>query len=356
MQDVYAGAEKTFIFLGPRSEVSDAAIDMFHSTGLAALQHECIGTFGFHTRVAKRFVEDYLDTGPKDCTDPNSPPPERFLNDVMKGGFTHDYMPNHLVSDIMERAWWCRIWVLQELLISRRPLFICGLKQIQADRLIASMNIYALLRAVWMWSNTLRRRKSTHWNKVGEPYLWTDPTDYDGYPAIRLSMYKLASQNPIKDYMRLMRLTHERHTQIEPMSDPSNSPALWKWKPRQRMQASDPRDYVFPLMTLASSFSHQPLGHLVDYSRSVVDVYVRTTSDFLKVGYSGILLLASYQQTRSRIEGLPSWVPDWSGNIDSKDFLGTDNSNRATPITYLSSGDGVGISNSSVVQHLDGSG
>lgn len=69
MRDVYAGAEQTLIFLGPPNGDSDAAIDMFHLTGQTALRFKCFDPTVYHMNIAEKFVQEHLDSGPRDCTD-----------------------------------------------------------------------------------------------------------------------------------------------------------------------------------------------------------------------------------------------------------------------------------------------
>ncbi|KAI8665237.1 HET domain-containing protein [Fusarium sp. Ph1] len=76
--------------------------------------------------------------------------------------------------------------------------------------------------------------------------------------------------------------------------------------------ATDPRDKVFALLPLFSKVDGDGVkGFLPDYSRSTKDTFVNLAKYLLRsseVGFSLLYATESY----SSLEGLPSWVPDWS--------------------------------------------
>jgi hypothetical protein len=80
-------------------------------------------------------------------------------------------------------------------------------------------------------------------------------------------------------------------------------------------QCQDPRDRVYAFLSLwPEEIELKPTSKplVVDYSRTVVQIYTDTAWAILKS--SGNLDILSHVQNShsTRIPGLPSWVPDWS--------------------------------------------
>jgi hypothetical protein len=162
MKEVYVNAEITAVFLGPRSDHSDAAIDLLRKTGQEAIEHKCLdgGTDyeSTHWARAEDFVTRLLNDDLRNSTHEIIHPATRLLHSILSPSINHDYMPVHLVSAIMDRPWWSRIFVIQELLLSPNPVFICGQRRIHADVLVASLNLYTLLKTVWAQLTNISRQ------------------------------------------------------------------------------------------------------------------------------------------------------------------------------------------------------
>ena len=119
MDIIYIKAEKRFIFLGPASESSDRAMGAFNAIGERAIKervfdfktwqmtrHLCIKiTLYFSQRKGKRRYTDAFYQEQRKMIDPTyeSGNPIILIAEI---------------SVIMNRPWWTRVWVLQELLLS----------------------------------------------------------------------------------------------------------------------------------------------------------------------------------------------------------------------------------------------
>ena len=78
-------------------------------------------------------------------------------------------------------------------------------------------------------------------------------------------------------------------------------------------ECTDPRDRIFAVLGLAGDVSSYPRFH--DYSSSCEEVYTESTKRILDLGFLDII---SYCQP-SRDKSLPTWVPDWVGDLDPTD-------------------------------------
>lgn len=74
---------------------------------------------------------------------------------------------------------------------------------------------------------------------------------------------------------------------------------------------TDPRDKLFAILPMITNASK--LGLVADYSKSVAEVYTNVATFLLQ--HHGLKLLTCNQGT-SNIADLPSWVPDWTIQVD----------------------------------------
>ena len=81
----------------------------------------------------------------------------------------------------------------------------------------------------------------------------------------------------------------------------------------RRFLATDPRDKIIALVGMAD---HRSLGNstsaMLDYSKSIMDLYVAVTTQLMRKEQSLNLLSSVEDGLDRRVSGLPSWVPDYS--------------------------------------------
>jgi hypothetical protein len=85
---------------------------------------------------------------------------------------------------------------------------------------------------------------------------------------------------------------------------------LWKFRP---LQATDERDKVFALLGLTTDWQNLPASK-PDYRSDAATIFTQTTWSNLKRAGSLSVLAGDLEAVlnRKRLEGLPSWVMDWS--------------------------------------------
>lgn len=208
--------------------------------------------------------------------------PDASTDMVLDGAntFSRDqshYFPPVLMSHILKfinREYWTRAWVLQELTLARSVLVCCG-------RRTADLRSIAELGQI-MEQNVQQTESlgelSKHWRYIG--------TALSGQVMLRVlhSAKDLASLRPGAKEPFLDVLQNSRH----------------------HHGCSDPRDMLYSRLALASDATS--LIPYPDYSIEVEDLYKRFATNCIIL--TGSLRVVTF--ANSTTMDLPSWVPDWS--------------------------------------------
>jgi hypothetical protein len=167
---------------------------------------------------------------------------------------------------LLNRAWWSRTWVVQEVWLASNAVLRCG-------------------------------RISLAWNSLEKALDFEDAWDDLG--------------NSMKDTLRATEWDslRRRYSLAIHLSSPrllgsALSDLLWNCWDRE---STDPRDKVFALFSLIGdkySVSMKP-----DYSKSVEETYIDVTKEIIRCEKSLDVLLAASGSEFGK--GLPSWVPNW---------------------------------------------
>jgi hypothetical protein len=198
-------------------------------------------------------------------------------------------VPIREINNIFGRPWFGRVWVLQEIALSQKAIFICGTMEISREKLAAAMNAYQCLHMAI--SGMLKDER-----------IGLSMYHYQVFCSGFFRAVTMANAHRIKmtgfPLIALLRLTCV------------GSPNLKKHGPHH-LNSSDPRDKIFALLGLASDQKAlSEKGVIPDYTKSTREVYIFTTSVLLQQGH--ISLLSLIQPHKPSAHGnLPSWVPDW---------------------------------------------
>ncbi|CAG9975548.1 unnamed protein product [Clonostachys byssicola] len=158
------------------------------------------------------------------------------------------------LCNFFRRPWFTRVWVIQEAMLSRSGTVYCG------DQILS----WSAVRHFNEWD------QSNKWLKT-LPYVMSVSQTSLEKSDIRVSL--------------LIALVETRHC-----------------------GATDPRDKIYSLLPLFHSVKEQ-LDLAPKYGDSVAKVYTDCATALLSRQSCGVL---NAVQSGSKIEGLPSWVPDWS--------------------------------------------
>ena len=215
------------------------------------------------------------------------------------------------LGDLLERSYFRRGWIVQELALSRWAILLCGDSCMQFLSLNRVMDDLDWIYATYANGNSLTRMTEvSNWLK-GHPGLVSDAisTRLDDlqrigrpnlHPAASMALRLIAQGAAVRAVGRLRR---EKLSFLGP-------PNLLDILLLLRMsKTTDPRDKVYAFAGLADTGEELPLQ--VDYIVSWQEVYRRTCVHIISSCQSLDVLLSC----GSGAEGLPTWVPNWSDPI-----------------------------------------
>ncbi|KAF9639390.1 heterokaryon incompatibility [Lasiodiplodia theobromae] len=244
MSKIYRYAINTVVWLGEASEGSDNAVELLKFIGTA-----------FQLTV-------------------DAPAPEDFERLLLPS--PQDPLWKHL-WDLSNRAWFNRLWIVQECILSDNLWVMCGSTTIIWEELTNGFaNLIQSELANWLQSEhgtAAPDGQTTGWEAV---YVLSEERVHyhQAWRSISLSLFNV--------------LARTRNT-----------------------QASDPRDKIYGLLGIC----HAP-GIEVNYdpSNTMADVYHAATLTYLRGDTEHLLPnLCCVDHDESSSAGLlPSWVPDWS--------------------------------------------
>ncbi|KAJ4986803.1 heterokaryon incompatibility protein [Stagonosporopsis vannaccii] len=188
------------------------------------------------------------------------------------------------VIALMERAYWKRLWILQEISLAGSVTLICGddsVSWVDARKALAVVKwlrhlAAQLPRAFQPFSSVLA--------SLYTPYVLED---WRAPPAAGFSAY----------------VRRDARLSLFDLLDQANDGTA--------LQCSDPRDRVYALLGLLDS--SYPFSKTVDYSAPYVGIFIRASVSMLKYHGPTVLLFAglSVQEVQDAEHTLPSWAVDW---------------------------------------------
>lgn len=199
----------------------------------------------------------------------------------MKGAF----------RNFCQRAYWKRLWVMQEFTVASRVRVVCGGSSIDVESINAAFGVEALFEER-SWENI--PGSSTVLNNIKNIYYPEEGSFVDNV-ITRRQRYDPESggANGEKDHFFRVLVTC-LVLEVD-----------YNWP-----MASDPRDRVFSLLHLSSDSA--VFGeNFIDYLKTPEKVYYDTTVAFLNQGYIDVLSYCQFPKALS----LPSWVVDWSMQV-----------------------------------------
>lgn len=199
------------------------------------------------------------------------------------------------LGKIMESPWWSRAWVVQELLLAPKALFVLGVQTIDWD--------------------TLSRATDSCTTDISLPEeLCRDGSinrtisDIMGPPCQSLDVLrKLQEWKHMDAFLRTMRDLRRLKARIRARV-PTIGFLDLMCSLRDRA-ASDPRDKVYALLGLTTRHGIRGLIE-PDYSLDTPSVYIQSAITIMRAEKSLRLLMLSTTYN-SDDPTLPSWVPDW---------------------------------------------
>lgn len=234
----------------------------------------------------------------------------------LRGSITHHQWLGLLA--LLSRPWFQRAWVVQELALARQATVICGEQMVHWTRLAATLTFIHAKR----WYHHLCTEKMRHIASLRD-----DPGVYSEFLASRTEFptgtFSLMRTRKILRSNALGPLLPKVMASSDTLSLPGNP---WEPKPgavsldtlmqvhRDKL-ATDPRDKVYAFLGLANTKTlscETPVTVRPDYELPTQHVYTRLMAQLL-LAHEGLHLLSHVQDpSLTKLEGLPSWVPDFS--------------------------------------------
>ncbi|PSN63825.1 hypothetical protein BS50DRAFT_500130 [Corynespora cassiicola Philippines] len=180
------------------------------------------------------------------------------------------------LNKLMTRAWWTRIWVIQETVLAQKATVHFGM-------LSAPWSMFALAAR-----NYQSERHEQCLDLGGMP-------GYDILHNFSTSVLKIHH----------VRNNHQNLSETETLFS-----LLWKFR---SLEASDKRDKVYALIGLATNWQNLP-PMIPNYQKDVGTTYIDTVISLIRRSGDLMALTGDLDAGlgRKRLRGIPSWVMDWS--------------------------------------------
>ncbi|OAP64059.1 hypothetical protein AYL99_00031 [Fonsecaea erecta] len=196
----------------------------------------------------------------------------------------------------MNRPWFSRSWVVQELALARKATVICGSRVLPWEQLAKTIEF---IRAT-KWYHHLSTEKMRHIPGLGSS---------GAYKKLLASNTRFGLE-PV--YLNNTRNALQSYSQREDNGSPSLRILV---DTHRYTAATDPRDKVYAFLSLSNATKtspEKPDRIKPNYQTPVHKVYTEAACTLLR-GTRNLNLLSHVQDRSStKIKGLPSWVPDYS--------------------------------------------
>lgn len=266
MAEIFRRATGVLVWLGPKQDDSDEGLEALKQLGLIALQ----------TLIS-------LQRQPRNSS--QSPVNRKNIWDHVLTAMRPTWFPSDVpafnleaVLRILERPWFRRVWVLQEAALNNNVAVFCGQQTIKRTVLWAGARTAVSLSNEILMDSEYTHGNATMWRALaGSNFL------------ARRTLYLITSRTKKSPLEAIL-------------SDITMNLGEWSY------EATDPRDRVFAVVGFTSDSN--ALGIVPDYTTSCAHVYSQATEAILTSSRTlDILYAVSGQKS---VQGLPSWVPDWS--------------------------------------------
>lgn len=197
------------------------------------------------------------------------------------------------LASIFQNEWFTRVWVFQELLLSSNPWMQCGRARAKWETMYLklasgfeghpSLEFVKKMQQAWsILESRLAAVPGRSWEIVQEMHrAWSN-------------------RNLFRQDTNMLQLIH----------------------PRRGLGVSDPRDMIFAHIGFAGDGGKKILREkpAVDYSKTCVQVFTDFALDIGRGNTVTLLDFVGDSKSQTRIQNLPSWVPDLTVPIPTRRF------------------------------------
>lgn len=249
MRDIYVYAKQVLIWLGPSAYESDLALN----TLKAVVDLEASFMAGANSSLAERDLRTQLiqklgsDSG------------------ILADSGENDAAPWIALGRLFRRAWWFRVWIIQEATCHNGTVFYCGTITISWDDFKNACSVLM---------------------DAGSETIAKYVLGYEGFGRfIRLIAFH-AQRHNLKDQLDFLTVLSNFRT----------------------AEATNPRDKVYAGVGLMKPSIQKRI--VVNYDNTIVKVYTDAASVF--VDATNTLDILAHCEVDTGMSGLPTWVPDWN--------------------------------------------
>ncbi|KAF8849657.1 HET-domain-containing protein [Acephala macrosclerotiorum] len=256
MRQTYMQAKETWVWLGAEADDSDRAVGLIEL--LSDIYDDCEARSG--PRLDPRLW---------------GPPKSWKVEDEFIA-----------LEDFLSRAWWYRVWIVQEVAVSRIVKLYCGQR---------SFSWYDLAGACIF----LR----LHGDEIG---------DIIYQHRIRTSLIRNDERTISGGFSRVISINNIRVATVKDSGLPMNArlrSMLYLLYSHRDADATDPRDKCLALVGLSQE--QILMIEARAYVRTVEEVYISTVESIALRQKNGALDFLDHAGRPRERQGLPSWVPDW---------------------------------------------
>ena len=222
---------------------------------------------------------------------------------------------------LFHRAWFHRAWIAQEVVFSHEPAVLCEHAILSWGMLFGA--------AKFLFESGLDVQIADF---VANELLGMKPrAEHEkAYPRKleRNNLPRLVStKDPIAE-MAVGRSVYRIHDQTYGRGERKDYDFLALLQDMRDTDATDSRDKVFATLGLAERNCHWPSQDVnispptPDYVKPVETVFLETACYILSVSRKLEILCYIQDRSRTRLERLPSWVPDWSTRLSPNPISG----------------------------------
>ncbi|KAK5651242.1 hypothetical protein OQA88_12650 [Cercophora sp. LCS_1] len=290
MRCIYELASKVLAWLGPTTNDSDVAMDCFEriaqevEDGTSELLASFREFYGFtpESPGAKVILNPWA--SPTNAIDG---PLLKRIAELVSEACQRDDFPLDALTSLFRRPWWERAWVLQEAQANDVVVVSCGAKRTKLSH----------IQLVFQGLESCSYRLEAMSLEGGGRRLTQQQQR-----ILRWGRNELSSiATPLLEGGVLGCTLEEV---LERMHGPGGEAS-------RRVKASDPRDLVFAMLGLPV-LRDTVRAIVPDYTKTCRDVFIETARALIVHGATNMLWYCSTPDSADGIDGLPSWVPDWS--------------------------------------------
>ncbi|KAF5005238.1 hypothetical protein FDECE_8296 [Fusarium decemcellulare] len=284
MREIFGQAKTVYLWLGTGTVESDLTIDFISRVGTTAPSCDVIKSV---YRVSLRNeINSYIEQSCLQASDGSTPSESklgRFYYDLLNEDALRTQSPLMTgIRNILQRNYWHRIWIVQEVVLAKEALVVVGTKSVSLEAFDATFS------AIWRCIHSGARHMRPEWNAF-----------CDGLSG---NLYRIKS------------LDTRRHLRQTTATIPIRlADVLWEVRAapgRPHYSATDPRDILFGLLGILTE--EQTKGILVDYTKSVAQVFTTLTRTLISSGDEDRFSFhLDFCNPGDPTGELPTWVPDW---------------------------------------------